>query len=324
MSSAELLPAGGASSEFRKPFVDVLLGATIALAVLTWYAFEKKLSAPLDISLWISVIGVSLWAIAASILSIVTQSRIPAGIAAIGSFGSAALFYSHPAAMLLSALGGILFTLLSHARISFERDAYCTVDIPRLIRRGFSYFFTGLAIVIATAYVFSPPGRSISEDLTLSRKTFDRIRAPIQHLTDQFLPQYSFSRTIDDVIRDQLRQSGGSTLDELSRRGLFNEDEFVAERRREISRRLHVPLTGRETIADLTFDFVNDQLNALQKYGDAIGLAIGLGVFLTARAAGSLLLWVVAYADLLVFALLKRAGIVTLTTTQISKEIIVV
>ena len=76
----------------------------------------------------------------------------------------------------------LLLFLLGSFQVINEKKARIKIQIFQILRRGMPYVFTGLALILAAAYYFSPLAISGDSRIEIPRPLFKIIIAPVSNM----------------------------------------------------------------------------------------------------------------------------------------------
>ncbi len=302
--------------EWNKPLVILASLAAVIAGTGFWFAIAQKLADPQSHSFSAALVILILYGAALALVFLFTSTRSCAWITA-ASIVPAPLFGKSILVVGAVAVVSFLFLLLFHRHIRFMKEMLARFTLWRVVIPAFPYFFTAVALLVGALYYVSPPNRSIAEDLTITRRTYNYLIAPAARFIDATLPRFSLEQTIDEFLAKQIE----GTIDippELS----GAKEEAIAAQRRQLSESFQIPLIGNETLADIGFTLLNKYIEELEQYKGAVAILLAFGVFLMVKALGLVLKWVMLLVLVLVYRALKAAGAIEIVEIQTPKEVL--
>ena len=156
---------------------SIIIGLTTLISTATWSGLEGVLSKNGN---WIlPVVGFFILLIFLSLNWILTKSKVIllitlffVLISFLFSFGFKLEYFS---VLLVSFL---LFYLASQKAID-EKRKRIKIEVIMVLKRGLPFILTGLALIISTAYYFSPLALSGQNEIIIPKSLFDNIADPI-------------------------------------------------------------------------------------------------------------------------------------------------
>lgn len=214
---------------------------------------------------------------------------------------------------LYGALGGavlLAFTLIASRR-SFREEITNRIEFKpySVFRYGTRFVIIGL--ILALAGLLLPEIReSVSQEgIKVSEKQISVAIKPIEPLIEDFAPGVSTTGTVDDFIDSQIEEQIGQLPE-----GVTISEEQRQQLRQEIARQFNQPITGRETLASVMTNKINQTLqNITQGNALIVALVIIILAFLTLRAFVPMVSWLIIGIIYLVIIVGKKAGLFLVT-----------
>ena len=116
----------------------------------------------------------------------------------------------------------LLFFILGFLRAINEKKVRIKIQLDKILGKGLPFVLTGLALVIASAYYFSPLTFQKQNQITIPRSLFNIIIQPITKLIEeqisipQFSEQFDIALTGDEKIEDILYQAVNQEINKYS------------------------------------------------------------------------------------------------------------
>ncbi len=182
----------------------------------------------------------------------------------------------------------LLFYLASQRAIS-EKEIRIKIEVVKILKRGLPFILTGLALIIATVYYFSPLALSGQNEIVIPRPLFDRIIEPILKTVEGQMPV------------NQLEQVLGQFNIHLdSEANLMNQE-----------------------IKDNIYQSLNTEINKQsQAYIGYLTLGLAIGLFFALKVLGIPFMWLVILLTWLIFKILVASGAIKIQEQAVLKEVI--
>jgi len=160
---------------------SVVLGLTTLVAAATWAGLKSIL---FESNSWIwPSLGFLILLIFLSLSWLLVKSKAilltTLSIILICFFFSFGLKLEYLAALFIA----LLFFLLGSFRAVNEKKVRIKIQLDKILRKGLPFVLTGLALVMATAYYFSPLALQEQNQIKVPRPLFNIIIEPINGLT---------------------------------------------------------------------------------------------------------------------------------------------
>jgi len=180
---------------------SVIIGLTTLVSTATWAGLESILSKNGN---WIlPIVGFLILLIFLSLNWLLTKSKTIllitlffVLISFIFSFGFKLEYLS---VLLVSFL---LFYLASQRAVNEKRNRI-KIEVIMVLKRGLPFVLTGLALIIATAYYFSPLALTGQNEIIIPRPLFDKIISPIIGQIEENIP-FGIDLNIKDDLYNQI------------------------------------------------------------------------------------------------------------------------
>ena len=178
---------------------SVIIGLTTLLAALSWAGLKNILSGS-DNWIWpgigflVLLVFLSLSLLLIKSRSILLITLVIILISFLLPFG----FKLEYSSVLFIAL---LFFILGSFRVINEKEARIKFQVVKILKHGFPYILTGFALIIATAYYFSPLAVQEQNKIEIPRPLFDVVVEPIISASE--LPD---SEEITDMLYATINQ----------------------------------------------------------------------------------------------------------------------
>lgn len=156
---------------------SIIIGLTTLLAAFSWAGLKNILSGDTN-WLWPSIgflillifLSLSLLLLKSKLISLITLAIVL--VSFLFSFG---FKLEYLAALFLA----LLFFIFGSFRIINEKEVRIKFKIVRILRYGLPHILTGLAIIIAAAYYFSPLALQGENEIKIPRPVFDIVIQPV-------------------------------------------------------------------------------------------------------------------------------------------------
>ena len=183
---------------------SVIIGLTTLVATATWAGLEGVLSKSGN---WIlPIVGFFILLIFLSLNWLLTKSKIILLITLF--FVLISFLFSFGFKLGYLALLFVVFLIFFFAseRVFNEKNIRIKIDVIRILRRGLPLIITGLCLIIAVAYHFSPLAFQGQNQIVVPRPIFDKIASPIIGNIEKQLPILQFSPLEEDNIYQTLNK----------------------------------------------------------------------------------------------------------------------
>jgi signal transduction histidine kinase len=263
---------------------SVIIGLTTLVATAAWAGLENILS---KTGSWVwPSFGFFILLIFLSLNWLLTKSKaillITLFFILISFFFSFGLKLEYLAVFFVAFL---LFYFGSQRAID-EKEARIKIGVVKILRRGLPFILTGLSLIIATAYYFSPLALTGQNEIIIPRPLFDRVIEPIIVRFEQQLPI------------NQISKQFGISLEKEA--GIANQE-----------------------LKDNLYQSLNQEINRQsQAYKQYFPLGLAAGLFFALKAIGIPFMWLIILLSWLIFKILVSLGAIKIQEQAVLKEVI--
>jgi hypothetical protein len=190
-----------------------------------------------------------------------------------------------------------LFFLFGSWRALNEKGARIKIQYHKILRRGLPSVLTGLALIIATAYYFSPLALESHTQIQIPRSWFNLMIKPMMG-------------TIEEQLQKNIQTQMGQQIP-------VEVQALIPQ----ISQQFELELEGNEDLEDVLYQLVNQQINKFsQPYQQYFPLGLAIGFFFALKAISIPLMWLVVLSSCLIFRILVVLGAVKITQKAVFQE----
>jgi len=325
---------------------------TIILALIFWRSLETRLGLT-EIGFfqgWISV-GIAFllfmvfWGLSFMLIGKKWIALVISGLSVFSFF----LFFGRGmkveiglgSAWLWCIIGCILLFIvfiISYLRIKSEKLVRIKFKISDILEKGLPLCLTFFAVLISVAFYFNYSAK-IAQGVKIPEALMDMSIKPFEAIMKGFIPDCSMDMTADEfLIQFSQKMSPAENKDELGTEKLpFDIEKYlgednkgkiissdVLEKEREgLSEQLGIKLTGRETLRDVFYKLVNQKFGELSpEFRKLIAIILALGFFGILRIIFIPFGWLIILLTYVVFAILKKTGVVKIEQRNVEMEIV--
>lgn len=193
----------------------------------------------------------------------------------------------------------LLFFLFGSERVLNEKEARIKIQLPKILSRGLPPILTGLALITATVYYFSPLAMTTKTEIKIPRPWFNIIIQPMM-------------TTIEKQLQENLEKQLGEKLP-------TNLQTAVPQ----LAQQFDLQLAGHEDLEDILYQITNQQLNQYsQPYKEYFPLGLAIGFFFLLKALSIPLVWLVILLTWLFFRILTNLGAIKIEQKAVLQEVI--
>jgi Ca2+/Na+ antiporter len=263
---------------------SVIIGLTTLVATATWSGVKSVLFENGNL-LW-PIIGLLILLIFLSLNWLLTKLRAILLITLFFVLVSFFFSFGFKLEYLVVLFIAFLFFFLACQRAINEKEARIKIEVIKIFRRGLPFVLTGLSLVIATAYYFSPLALAGQNQIQIPRPLFDRVIEPIIGRLEQQLPINQISKQLDISL----------------------EKETV---------------TANQELKDNLYQSLNQEINKQsQSYKQYFPLGLATGLFFALKAIGIPFMWLIVLLSWLIFKLLVSLGAIKIQEQAVLREVI--
>jgi len=179
---------------------SVIIGLTTLVATATWAGLENILFKSNN-WLW-PIIGFFILLIFLSLNWLLTKSKAILLITFFFVLISFLFSFSFKIEYLIILLAAFLLFYFASERAMNEKESRIKIEVVRILKRGLPFVLTGLFLVVATAYYFSPLALTGQNEITIPRPLFNKIISPFLGGVEQF----GLNLEIEDEIYNRINQ----------------------------------------------------------------------------------------------------------------------
>ena len=178
----------------------------------------------------------------------------------------------------------LLLFFLASFRIIKEKEARLKIEIHKILRQGLPYVLTGLSLVIATTYYFSP--------LALQNQNWIKIPRPLFNL----------------IVKPMI----GTIEKQFSSPEVINQFEIQFG-----------ILIEEENLESALYQAVNQEINrVLQNYQSYLPLGLAIGIFIILRTLAVPFMWLAILLSWIVFRILVSIKAIKIHEKAVLKQVI--
>ncbi len=182
----------------------------------------------------------------------------------------------------------LLFYLASQRAVN-EKEIRIKIEVVKILKRGLPFVLTGLALVIAMAYYFSPLALSGQNEITIPRPLFDKLIDPVLEILKNQVPVNQFEQIVGQF---------GINLD--------TEINFV-----------------NQEVKDNIYQSLNKEVNKQgQVYIEYLTFGLAIGLFFALKVLGIPFMWLTILLTWLIFKILVASGAIKIQEQAVLKEVI--
>lgn len=296
--------------------IGIALG-TALLTILAVLLIELTVRQPDALSGWMSFVAtavVLIWTATVAcayaflhgwkagkwlVSSLIAAAVVLAGLFSLPALVAAGLLF------IFVASSAQMITTATRERITFNLRA---TFLP-----GIRVIVAGAAVAVAVLLLPTIQQHVTTGAVEIPGSSFAFVLQPATPLLANFIPGYSKTSTIDELIDAQLRQQqpGASALPAAQK------DQV----RRQLAKTIGVPLTGSETVADVLARSVNGYVRQLAgKGGVLVMIVLAVIGLLIIRTTVPFVAWLAFGVVALLFWLARMTGLVTIASTSLPVE----
>ncbi len=263
---------------------SVIIGLTTLVATAAWAGLSNILSK--DGNWVLPVIGFFVLLIFLSLNWLLTKSKTILLITLFFVLISFLFPFGFKVEYLLALIVAFLLFHLGSQRAVDEKRGRIKIDAVMVLKRGLPLVMTGLALLIATAYYFSPLALTGQNQITIPRPIFDKVIGPIIGNIEGSLPV------------NQVAQQFGIDLN------------------------MNVTIASDEIKDDL-YNQINSEINKQsQAYKEYLTLGSAVGIFFALKVIGFPFMWISIFLTWVIFKILVASGAIKIQEKAVLKEII--
>lgn len=263
---------------------SIVIGLTTLVSTATWAGLAGILSGS---GSWVlPVIGFFILLIFLSLNWLLTKSRYILLITLFFVLISFIFPFGFKLEYFFVLLISFLFFYLASQRAISEKRSRIKIEVFMILKRGLPFVLTGLFLLIATAYYFSPLALSGQNQIIIPRPIFDKLIDPV----------------LDNIRKDiPIEQIAGQFGIDLGMEvSIINED---------IKNDLYTQINSK----------INEQSQIYKEY---LALGSAIGIFFALKVLGIPFMWLTILLTWVIFKILVASGAIRVQEKAVLKEII--
>ena len=211
----------------------------------------------------------------------------------------------------------LFFVMWGYYMAIREQEALVSFNFFRIMRRGLSHFFSGLAILLAFLYNFSPAGFG-AQLPTISQEVVEGTFIPINLLLESVVPGYRQGMTVGQFQGVAVQSLIGTLLPQEARTQI-NPNELLE------SQSFRAPEAYGKVLNQTLPEFVHSYLNTvmrstLEPYQPLLPMFYILGLFFVFRMVAIPLIWETLALGWVFMRALMKMGIIKLEKELVERE----
>lgn len=209
-----------------------------------------------------------------------------------------------------------IFLLVAQRTTYREVESRVAFSVYQIFGYSLKVVIVGLVVSLITLALPTVQDNVVRGTLTVPDEYIGAVLRPFTPLIEQYIPGYTPSSTVDDIVRAQIQQQQANLPPGFV---IPSGQEILV--RQELSRQLGIPLRGSETVPEVTAEYVNGYVRELTTQNAVIVVIVLLVVVLLAlRAMVPLLTWPTVLILMAIVYLSQRVGLVSIMKTQVTVE----
>jgi len=285
---------------------SIVLSLTTLTASLSWYFLNKVFINQVDFCNWLILFGCFLFLlILLGLAWLLIKTKIVLFTTLVIVLISFCLSFQFRVEYLIGLFVAFLFFLLGSLKALQEKENRLKIEVEKILETGLPLIVTGLSLMIALSYYFSPLVLKQSEEITLPRSVFD------------FLFKYNSLLNKDDTLIKENQQSRN-----------FFPSKKPDYRKKQKTNNTTEPL--KTHYSELTenkkqelYQITNQRLKELLKpYQAYLPLCLTLILFFVLKGIGSFLMWLAIGLTKLLFWILVKTKAITIQQKPVWQEVI--
>ena len=321
----------------------VIAGLAVISGIVSWMTVDWAINIPNSSHWALPTICFTIFFITIALSVILIKKRYIILLILAASF-FASLFFSFSLWHVLMLLLCFLLAGVAAERIAADLRLNIKFNISRSVRTGRSLMILALSIAIASQY-YAEIRNNNQIEIIPEFEMGDAINRILPMMFPDLKNNLEDDLTVDDFIKEVSEQNignfigdsstidlpGGSVAlsnDQMEQIVQNSQDRIIEEERKNLSKMAGMTLTGDEKISDVFSEMINQKINtffapSLQPGSQPIlpWLASFI-LFLTVASLGSLLGSLVGYFIALLFWIMRKIGLVSVSRVQVEMEVI--
>ena len=263
---------------------SVIIGSATLMAAVSWAGLESIL---FDNGNWIwPSIGFLILLIFLSLNWLLAKSKailLTTFVFILVSFFFAFSFRLEYLPVLCVAF---LFFILGSYRAVNEKEIRIKIQFGKIIRRGLPSILTGLSLIIATAYYFSPLALHGQNQIQIPRPLFNIIVQPIMTTIEKQVPLSQISEQLGIPLEENIEISS-------------------------------------EQLQGHLYQSINQEINKYsQPYKQYFPFGLAIGFFLVLKTISVFFMWLIVLLSWLIFKILVSLGAIKIQEQAVLKQVI--
>ena len=263
---------------------SVIIGSATLMAAVSWAGLESIL---FDNGNWIwPSIGFLILLIFLSLNWLLAKSKailLTTFVFILVSFFFAFSFRLEYLPVLCVAF---LFFILGSYRAVNEKEIRIKIQFGKIIRRGLPSILTGLSLIIATAYYFSPLALHGQNQIQIPRPLFNIIVQPIMTTIEKQVPLSQISEQLGIPLEENIEISS-------------------------------------EQLQGHLYQSINQEINRYsQPYKQYFPFGLAVGFFLVLKTISVFFMWLIVLLSWLIFKILVSLGAIKIQEQAVLKQVI--
>lgn len=215
----------------------------------------------------------------------------------------------------------VCFFLLASRRMRREVASRETLNWRVLIRNNAGAFFTALAISFSLLYFTTTAPKANIEDVFIPKTLFVYMTNLFEKPIQSFIPGFKADATVDDILVNLAVKEFGENVKNLPPANLKN---MLAEGRAQFSGQLGITLSGKETAADVFYEYASDQIEKYTlPYTQYIPIVLTVGYFTALRFFFYLFSLIISIIFPALALVLFKIGFLQKKSIMVEKQVVI-
>lgn len=231
------------------------------------------------------------------------------------------IFHPFQNIYLVGVILAIGFFFLASRRMRREVSSRETLNWRILIKNNAGAFFTALAILFSLLYFTTTARDARIEDVFIPKALFTYAANLFEKPIQSFIPGFKADATVDDILVSLSMKEFGENLKNLPHANIKN---LLAAGRAQFSDQLGIALSGKETVADVFYEYASDQIEKYSlPYKQYIPIVLTVGYFTALRFFFYLFSLIISIIFPAFAAMLFKIGFLQKKSIMVEKQVVI-
>lgn len=263
---------------------SIIIGLITLFSIIAWFGLNDILSGQGD-WLWPSMDFLFVL-VFLSLSWLLIQSRKILSIAFFFILASFLIVFGFRLEYLAGLIIAFILFMVGSSRAINEKEVRIKIQTSKIFQRGLPAVLTGLALLIAAAYYFSPLALKSQNQIEIPRPLFNIIIEPILKIFMEQMPISQFSQ--------------------------------------QFSQQLDMENISDENLKEFLYQTINQEINKYsQPYKKYFPLGLAIGLFFALKAVGIIFMFLAILVGWLIFKILVSIGAIKIQEKAVLKEVII-